>query len=474
MKKNVIWRRIGSLLLLTALFGAVSSCDRTTVPPSTSGSTSTTSSPSTEATSSTTSVSATTTEEAVPTYTLEELLSDYDHLVEHLGSNPFLFTDPEEYNAAKESQRNLIVDGMTDLEFYRVIAVLIASVRCGHSAVRAPSAAEEDFFYGDRTYPVEVRLFDGRLLVVEAFEDSPFEQGDEILSVDGRSVPELTEDMKRFISADGDGTTIKTAALSRDYFSYYLLFLAEDDSLAVAYWDASLETTAEITLERDAPAARGQEILPPYESFFGEGYAVLTVREFSPYGVYTIEAFADFFETFFTAVENEGIGQVILDIRSNGGGDPRITSNLFSYLMMTPQPYFRADSPDYYAGLKQNLERADHPYGGQLYTLIDPFCFSSTGHFAALLKYQNVGMFIGEETNGSFICSDSSREYRLANTGLRFRTSTAVWAVDVEGMVQGRGVLPDWEVKTGYADYVSGVDAVMAAALGLIEEALNP
>jgi len=429
----------------------------------------------TSTTTTTTSSSETTTTTTVPveqTFTLDELQSDYDQLVSDMAVNPLLFTDIDEFNTAKIIQKELLFDGMTALEFYRVIVVLSSTIRCGHTIVRAPQEAVNDFFNGEFTYPIEVRLFDNHLLVVDATEDSPIKVGDEIISIDGIIISDLTEDMKRFIPADGEGRTLKTDAISNSYLEYYLLFKANDDSLDIVYFDSSRGITMNGTINRNTTHSQEWESLPPYESRFEDGYAVLTVREFYPYGSYYMSTFYNFFESFFTTVETEGINHVILDIRDNSGGDPRITSNLFSYLLKTPQPYFREDAVDFYPGLKQNIVMAEHHYDGNLYILINGFCFSSTGHFVALLKYQNAGLFIGEETNGSFICSDSSRDYTLSNTRLTFRSSTMVWAVDVEGMVLGQGIMPDIEAQTTFSDYIAGVDTVMMTAIALIESNL--
>ncbi|MFA7725475.1 MAG: S41 family peptidase [Candidatus Izemoplasmatales bacterium] len=413
-----------------------------------------------------------TTEPSISTFTLSQLQHDYDQLVGYFSRNPKLFTNTEELDATIITQRELLFEGMTALQLYRVIAVVVASIRCGHTMVQAPYDQVEDFFYSDYTYPVEVRLFDTHLRVTKVVGITSMETGDEIVSIDGTLVTELTQNMERFLSADGQGTTRKNIALCNSYLSYYLLFIADDDTLDIEYFDVTQKETVSETINRSTLLPFSFESNPPYESHFEDDYAILTVREFSPYDSYTIQSFLAFFETFFTTVKNESINYVILDIRDNSGGDPRITSNLFSYLAKTSQPYFRSDAPNYYTGLKSSIALAEAHYNGNLYTLINGSCFSSCGHFAALLKYQQVGIFIGEETNGSYVCSDSSTTYTLTNSRLSFRTSTTIWPAAVEGMVLGRGVMPDIQISTNLDDYVLGIDTVMMVAIEQIEQAL--
>jgi len=383
-----------------------------------------------------------------------------------------LFTDEEELNAIITSQRELLHSGMTSFEFYRVAAKVVVGLRCGHTMIQAPSTQVSDFFDGDMTYPIDVKLFDGKLIVVNVTGLSSIQIGDEIISIDGISIESLTYEMGLYLSADGEGSTRRLNALSNYYLPYYLLFLATDDILDIEYINVQSGSTLNMTVSRDTPSSQEWVNLPPYESHFEDDYAVLTIREFYPYGIYTINSFYDFFNDFFTNVAQDEITHIILDIRGNGGGDPRITSRLFSYLAHTSQPYFNASSPNFYAGLKSNVPLSSPHYDGSLYTLIDGLCFSSCGHLAALLKYQAVGTFIGEETNGSYACSDSSTNYTLINTRLSLRISTMIWSVDVEGLEHGRGIMPDISISQGLEDYLAGIDTVMNRAIQEIENSI--
>jgi C-terminal processing protease CtpA/Prc len=136
---------------------------------------------------------------------------------------------------------------------------------------------------------------------------------------------------------------------------------------------------------------------------------------------------------------------------------------------MTSQPYFNQATSNYYVGLKSNIPLSEPHFDGRLYTLIDGYCFSSCGHLAALIKYQNIGMMIGEETNGSYVCTDSSASYTLTNSRLSFRTSTAAWGVAVEGFELGRGVSPNIEISISFEDYLNGLDTALLYTIDLIE-----
>ncbi len=398
-------------------------------------------------------------------YRLTELQSDYDQFVRNLGSNPKVFTNEDELAAIIKSQRELLRNGMTQLEFYRILAVVISAVRCGHSSVRIPQSTMLEIFDSEMAYPVDVRLINQKLIVIGIEGEKEIEFGDEIISIDGRNVLDITSEMMRYLSADGDGLSLKTLTLSQSYFAYYQLFLGSTEALIIEYLDQTTGNLTITTLTRNCLNTHMWVEEEPFEASFEDDYAILSLRTFYPYGSYTLNDFYQFFSEFFQNIDNLGIEKVILDLRGNGGGDPRVASRLLSYLISNPVPYFARSSPDYYPGLKNPIPLSEPHFAGTLITLIDAQCFSTCGHFTALLKYHQVGIMIGEETGGGYICSDSSINYTLRYTQMEIRTSTTAWSVEVEGMTLGRGNIPDIEVQKSLEDYQNNVDRVLLTAL---------
>jgi len=416
-------------------------------------------------TSASSTMTTTTTETTEPvTYSLTELQADYDQFVGYIQYNPQIFTDKVELADVIASQRELLYEGMTQLEFYRVLAVVNATIRCGHTNVRVPDSIVSEVF-NSNTYSVDVRLIDNQLVVIEVIGTTDLEFGDVIISINGQNVSDLTLEMMRYLSADGEGLSLKTRVLSTYYFSYYNLFLGSNEALEIEYIDDTSGATNSELLLRNGPENPAYEEEPAFEAQYEADYAIMTLRTFYPYGVYSITSFYTFFDTFFNQIDTLGIDKIILDLRGNGGGDPRVASRLISYFASAPQPYFAESSPDYYSGLKSVVPLSEPHFDGTLLVLIDAFCFSTCGHFVALLSYHSIGTLIGEETNGGYICSDSSVEYRLRNTRITFRSSKTAWSVAVEGLPYGRGTSPDVDVAMTLEDYRLGIDRVLQTAI---------
>lgn len=465
-------KRTMSIFLLSMFVMVLTGClpaDVTTTTATATDTTAITTATSIDTTATTTTI-VTTEEVAVgELYDVADLEADFNQLVTYVGLNPQLFTDEAGLDALIETQRAKLTGNMHLLDFYRIVMPIVAAIRCVHSGIQMPQAFYTQYFPSDFNFPVSVRLFGDELLVVRVPGASELSVGDRILTIDGAPVEELLTAMMGFLSADGENLTMKWTTLQSYFLFYYQLFIHYDNDIEIGFYDAEQEINRTITLTKCDYTDSYDYEDTPYSSAFYENYAVLRVTEFQPYGSNTLDSFYTFFNTFFTQVETAGIEHIILDVRENWGGDPRVTSRLFSYLAKTSQPYFAASVPEYYTGLKSNVPLSQPHFDGHVYTLINGHCSSSCGHFVALMKYQDVGVFIGDESGGSYTCSDSSTEFTLSHTRLVFRTSMAVWTVATTGLVTGRGIMPDYPIQQSLADYLSETDTVMQYAISLIE-----
>lgn len=459
-----------AFLFSIALFGCNTELSTTTLHSSTTSSSSTT----TTTVTTTSSTTTTTKRQEIETFSLAALLADYNQLVRYISNHPKLYTDQTVTDALIISQRRLLTNGMTELDFFRVIMPIVASLNCMHTNIELTNAFYDRYFSSGLQWPIDVLVYDGELLVLWTNGEQDISIGDRITSINGRSVTELIDTMMKSLISDGSNTTRKAAILNQDFFFYHALFIDIASSLELEFIDSETNQSGTMTITlQDVPDFPNTIWPDPFSSRFESNYAVMSVSSFYPYGTTSRTDYFDFFDSFFQQVETEEIENIILDIRGNGGGDPMVTSRLFSYLAKTTQPYFsRASS--YYPGLHLDIPMSEPHFNGNLYTLIDGLCGSSCGHFAALLKYQEVGIFLGEETGGSFSCTDSSTNYALTNTHLIFRSSTYVWTVVTEGLTPGRGILPDVSIINTFADDLANIDAVMQYSISLIENQTNP
>jgi C-terminal processing protease CtpA/Prc len=193
--------------------------------------------------------------------------------------------------------------------------------------------------------------------------------------------------------------------------------------------------------------------------------ALLRIGSFAYYD--DNKGFNSFIDSSFRVIRDRHIQHLVIDLRGNDGGDPFCSSHLLSYLQREPVIYFR-ERYGQYARLSQPLPMAELPFAGDQYYLINGVCFSTTGHFASLLKYHNLGTFIGEETGGTFTCNDASHDVSLKHTGYRVQSARRSFSAAAYGFPVNRGILPDHHVQPSIEEQICHKDAVLEYTLKLI------
>jgi C-terminal processing protease CtpA/Prc len=199
-----------------------------------------------------------------------------------------------------------------------------------------------------------------------------------------------------------------------------------------------------------------------------ENYALLTLNSFSSYP--SLEHVKKFIDDSFARIANNKIGNLVIDLRGNTGGDPNIAAHLLSYIEPEEKIYFNEPYKDYEGLAKPIPMAARNRFLGNIYTLTDGEGFSTTGHFCSLLKYHRIGVLIGEELGSTYTCNDNSQNLVLKNTGFKVKMPTQSYAVAVENIPDDRGILPDYVVAATIEDVLSGKDTVFEFALNLIRK----
>lgn len=216
--------------------------------------------------------------------------------------------------------------------------------------------------------------------------------------------------------------------------------------------------------------------------------------------------------------KNNQIKNLIVDIRNNGGGSDPNDILTFSYLTQKPyrenasayvsfqeipfSNYFVYDEKepqkqleeknDFEADLKEEfpkLENNKYPqiekfntllqpdvnnFKGQIYLLISPRIASAGSLFGSLVAGNTSAITIGEETMGGYFGHNGHTpvEYELPNTKIKTKFSIVNLEQDVPkkaNQIFGRGIIPDFEVKQTFDDFMQNKDTQLAYTLKLID-----
>jgi len=213
------------------------------------------------------------------------------------------------------------------------------------------------------------------------------------------------------------------------------------------------------------------------------------------------------------------IKNLIVDVRNNGGGTDPNDIVTFSYL--TQKPYrentaayinfqkipfpnyfvceetesqkqqeerndFEADIKEEFPKLKNKIYPQDQKFNlllqpdknsfkGQIYLLISPRIASAGSLFASLVAGNTNAVTIGEETMGGYYGHNGHTpiEYELPNTKIKTQFSIVNLEQDVpekSHQIFGRGIIPDYEVKQTFDDFMQNKDTQFEYTLKLINQ----
>ncbi len=398
-------------------------------------------------------------------------------LMEKGHSILYKFTDKPAFDQFVEAQFVKIDKPMSLAEFYRIVSPVLTKIGCGHSSLWLPKGYWKNA--SAKLMPLRLVFLDGKAYAWRFYREvEGIPEGIEILSINGKPIPEILDALKANISADGHMDSRKLykinqapsffyglqfGYLKKFRFVYRLSDQGEPQSFVCDSVD--LKTVEDAKAELNTTEFNPLDFTLDLEILEQSDTAVLTIRSFVYYE--NPEKFNDFIDEAFAKIDKLEIKNLLLDLRNNGGGNPFCTSHLFSCLIPEPLPYF-AEEYGKYARLASPIPPAEKAFNGRLIVLINGGCFSSTPHLCALLKYHKIGTFVGTEAGGTYTCNGAAREIKLSHTGFIAVVNRRSFAAAVDGFPNDRGILPDHFVMPRIEDLVQGRDAQKEYALQLI------
>lgn len=410
---------------------------------------------------------------------------------------------------------------LTETDFITHIYPLVSAIRCGHTQIRH----SEGYKPGQQqpALPFEVLVRHHRAWVT-THQTSKLATGDEVMSVNSIPVATIINHGYNLYSGDGYNETFKELFLS-EYDGF------EDVCHKYYHWKAPYQLairTAQgevknITVgDPEKGAAPATAVADNYAGWTlakNTDYLPLRFLKNGPTAWFVTKPYAYtdtvIFKEAFKQIHQQGIKNLILDMRHNTGGDIRVARMLLSYLADTnftivqdirariPNPakssfakYFDTSrTASYNSGFAPGEKEPGlwyhtivkpvfgqlygqipvaktNRFRGNLYVLIDGATFSSGALFTAALKAQHANAkFIGRETaGGEEGCSGGTLQHlTLPNTGVIVEFPWMRFVSAAKKYTRGHGIMPDYQVDYTPQDVVTKKDRDVEKALSLIK-----
>lgn len=438
------------------------------------------------------------------------------HALEEGHSGIYRYTSKAELDRAFDAGAAQITAPMTPLEFYRLLAPVVAKIKCGHTGVNPPRDLRDAMSSSIPLFPFSTEMLDGKLYAFREY--SPEDHGAaglEIRRVNGIPIERILSTMLAMTPGDADSETGRPFRIGHGGGFPRLLYtlLGIESPFQIEFRNPASGKTRELTLagvtapdkDKISAARYPQDKRPDTTGdlkFLEDGkVAVLTVRSFSGQaGVGQKKPLGKFFDDAYAEIHAHNSASLIIDVRNNGGGEDELGKHLLSFLLDQPFQYYddliynarefeffryvdgakpipadevekRADGKYHYLKHPNSgMQQPSKPYfSGRVLVLMNGGSFSTTCEFLSNLHYKKRATLIGEEAGGGYYGNTSGRmpQMTLPSTKVQVRIPLMTYYLAVKGANPNRSILPDIEVKPRIQDLVSGNDVVMSKAVEL-------
>lgn len=411
-------------------------------------------------------------------YPVNQLQEDFLKLRKLLEDNhPALYRYYDEafFSSFFDSVLVSINKEMTELEFIKILEPVIAKVHCGHTELWYSDDFQKYIYTNGLFIPFSVYYIDDKAYTVKDYtENNILPEGSEVISINAVPVSHILSML--YASMNGDSfnkqnilftiNKIPVSILSR-YFNY-------TDSYTVQYKEPDDNNFSTVTLG----GIKYRELLSllhkrynlnsddrdfSFQVLDSLNAAVITIRSFVKH---ENDHYYDFLKSSFYQIDSLNIQNLIIDVRGNDGGHPDYAVDLLRYIMNKDFVYFKPESG--VASWIDPIRPHENNFQGKIYILINGGELSTTGHFISLIKYHNLGIFIGQESGSTFSCHNNSLYFLLPNTQIGGKVARTTFETAVTGMSWEKGIMPDYYVKPDIEDLLNNVDTIMEYTLHII------
>lgn len=411
--------------------------------------------------------------------TPEELKQDVNQLraaLEKHHPGLYWYTSESEFASTWENLIAELDHPMTDDEFLKLLLPAVAKVQCAHTLFY-PSKA---LMSRGKRFPLNLKFIKGKAYV---FSDSSsshgIPNGSEILSINGRPVPDIISALLPGLQAQGGNIGWKYVILDNDFQNYYHYTIENTDQFAIRYLDDSTKLSGTVTLAGSAEPGRSshwgswypeKDGAPLKLSFTGDStIAIITMKSLSKgrYKMYD-QDYDKLLVQYFQQIRTQNIKGLIIDLRGNEGGNN--PEKLYSYI---------ARKGDRSTNASRDLIPPNKlAFTGEVIILTNERSISAQETFASIFRINSRGLIIGRHTAGSYegLCSGNKRKIVLRNSmfeiHIPLHASYRSYSTPTT-YKQGVGIPTDVEVDETIDDILAGIDLPMEVALDRINNQIR-
>ena len=460
-----------------------------------------------------------------------QLDTDYSvlkNILESKHPSLYWYTSKDSMDYYFEYYKNKIQDSMTEQEFtWKVLAPLVNKIHCGHTSVMR--SKENIKRSKNKRYPsfsLELKVWNDTMAVVGNLnsKDSVFKRGAIIKSINGIAAKDIISKMLNHLSEDGYSHNVNYIRISSNFPAMHKYVFGLSNEYSILYADTSGNILSAI-LPLYVPGKDTTKHIAKTDSVLNTKkiqtpkikkittYRSLQIDSTRQFAIMRLNTFSDgrlrsFYRKSFKTIRKKSITNLVVDIRTNGGGNVS-TSTLFTKYFSdkkfkvadtvfskinTVKPYSKYFQGKWLNNLgfifvakkksdgQYHLTRYERKFfkpkvknhfSGHAYVLINGPTFSASCLFLNAVKGQKNISIVGEESGGGWYGNNGIfiPEVKLPSTHIRVNMPLfRVVQYQHEAQNKGKGIWPDIYIPTSYDALKKGYDMKMKVVKEMILE----
>jgi len=443
----------------------------------------------------------------------DKLKEDLDFLfktIEEVHPNMYAYTGKEDFNPLRRQLYRSINHPINRLEFYKLTAPVIASLKNGHTFMEPPSVDFQQYTQkGGKFFRIGLH-YDGENVTLSDYcGPLQLSNGLEVLAIDSQNSKEFLVSTAKYFAAEGKSHNL--AIPQRKGWLPMFLWLEKGDVESVVlqvktnegdvkHYNIKAMSRDEVKDYQAQQDSKAESQTNSASKPADKSYSYRYIQEYDT-GLIEfnsfrgMEQFKKFLKETFTNIRDQNVSSLIIDIRKNPGGSSSLGDELLKYL--TDRPFRQFEKVkiklsrqlfETQSGLRMRYpslavgsivtdegrfkKPQDNPlrFEGRVFVLIGPNSASSSVSFASAVKHFNIGTLIGQQTIDTTVNYGDCIRNELPNSGLYFSVACKYF-VEAGGKPDGRGLSPNYEVSQNPQDTANDVDTVLQFTLNLIKDA---
>lgn len=453
----------------------------------------------------------------------KSMQKDLKVLIETIEGHPDPYTkiSEEELQAIiDEVEKNISVE-LDVIDCYKNFSRIISAIKDGHTSLSMRDYWLRNILKVHGVFPYDVFLTNNEeLFVIKSYGDTKIPLGSKILEINGMPVAEFIERVSPYLAYEIKSFRNDRISESFEFLLYLIFKQADQVSFKLLGFDSEVVISTmdfkewksqrkDLRAEREEKIAKGRpydfEILKP-------GIAKISIFSFA---VPSFDKYDLFLIDTFKKIKQNEVHSLIIDVRGNYGGYPKVSSELFHYIhngyfktmaqtrMKVSFPYRKSFTDKYPQLLHNNIDfgfkerhhidlealmndklntykdeavlynespiEEKFEFTGDTYLLIDRKSYSASSSFASTFQCYSMGTIIGEPTGGTKIFRANAFKRILPKSKFNLlmsstKMNTACYFEEDEP------VLPNIEAAPTILDVVHDSDAILNFTLRVISK----